>query len=106
MKRLLFVAFLFTLAGCKPKVEEKPAEKYSLHGQVMRLEDQGHLVAIRHEEIKGWMGAMTMEFPVRESRDWSSLHEKDCIDAAVYVREKIEYWLAEVKHLPAEACSR
>ena len=99
------LSLAIALVGCTPKPEEKPAAKYSLHGQIVRLEEQGHLVAIRHEEIKGWMGAMTMEFPVRESTDWKDLKENDCIDAAVYVREKIEYWLAEVKHLPADACS-
>ena len=88
------------LGGCTPKPEEKPAQKYSLHGEIVRLEEQGHLVAIRHEEIKGWMGAMTMEFPVKDSADFGKLSEGQPVNATVYV-QGLNYWVANVQNAPA-----
>ena len=90
------------LVACSQKPPEKPAQKYSLHGQIVRLEEQGHLVAIRHEEIKGWMGAMTMEFPVKDSADFGKLSEGQPVNATVYV-QGLNYWVANVQNAPAPA---
>ena len=44
---------------------EKPKdERYPLTGQVLRVEPERKIVVVRHDEIKGFMPAMTMEFVV------------------------------------------
>jgi protein SCO1/2 len=72
------------------------AKRYALRGQIVRLEDGGKIVVVRHQKIEGWMDAMTMEFPVRDSRDAESLHAGDQITATVFVRGQ-DYWIGEVR---------
>lgn len=89
-----------------PQASTEGARKFALRGQVVRLEDGGKIVAIRHQKIEGWMDAMTMEFPVRDPRDAQSLHAGDQVTATVFVREKdgvtSEYWIGEVHHVFAK----
>jgi protein SCO1 len=59
------------LAGCsKPatgsqgRAEKPKDERYALRGEVIRVEPDRKILVVRHEEIKGYMPAMTMEFIV------------------------------------------
>ena len=44
--------------------EKAKDERYPLTGQVLRVEPERNVVVVRHDEIKGYMPAMTMEFVV------------------------------------------
>jgi protein SCO1/2 len=50
-----------TGAGAATTAKE---ERYPLTGQVLRVEPERKVVVVRHDEIKGYMPAMTMEFVV------------------------------------------
>jgi len=68
--RILFpvvFALSLTAAGCSksPAAAKNPGEKrFSLRGEVMAVNSTENLLTIKHEEIKDYMPAMTMEFSV------------------------------------------
>jgi protein SCO1/2 len=48
-----------------PANAEKPKdERYPLTGEIVRVEPERHVLVVQHDEIKGYMPAMTMEFVV------------------------------------------
>jgi protein SCO1/2 len=84
----LAVAFAFGWVGCKPtapatavggsSAEETPRE-YSVRGVVRRVEAERRSVVVKHEEIPGFMPAMTMPFDVKEPKELNGLKPGDQI---------------------------
>lgn len=87
---------LFPLAMLLSCSAAKPVRRYSLHGEVLRLQPASQTAVIRHEKIDGWMEAMTMEFPVRDKAEFARLAEGKRIRATVLVQE-LDYWLADIR---------
>ena len=101
MRTWLPFVLLFSLAACqqatvKEEAKDEPVKKYALHGEVLRLDPQGKIAAIKHEKIGDWMEAMTMEYPVKEQPEFDKLHVGDKIDATVYVQGN-SYWVGEIQ---------
>ena len=67
---LLLFALTVGLAGCKQKPPEASAgaKRYDLKGKVVSVDRANHKVTIEHEEIRGYMEAMTMPFTLLD--DW------------------------------------
>ncbi len=82
----------------QPASEEssRPAEVYDLRGEVVRLIPEDQIAVVKHEDVEGWMKAMTMEFPVKEKADFEKLKEGVVFDAKVHVQD-LDYWLAGIK---------
>jgi protein SCO1 len=53
-----------TVAG--GKAEKPKDERYPLTGEVLKIEPERKVLVVRHDEIKGYMPAMTMEFVVSD----------------------------------------
>jgi Cu/Ag efflux protein CusF len=87
------------------KQSKEPPKEYKLHGEVKRVDAQGKVAMINAEKIEGWMESMSMEYPVRDPHDLSTLHADECIDATVFVQGN-DFWVANVKPVdtPAGAC--
>jgi protein SCO1/2 len=86
------------LSRCSHTSETSGAVKrYGLRGEIVRLDPQTHAALIKHEQIEGWMKAMTMEYPVKDNREFQALHEGDRITATVFVRD-LDYWIGEIHH--------
>lgn len=81
------------MAGC---AKEAPAQRYSLRGEILRLDPAAHTATIKHEKIDGWMDAMTMEFPVRDSKAFAALRTGEHITATVFVTASGPYWIGEI----------
>ncbi|MFM9030725.1 MAG: SCO family protein, partial [Opitutaceae bacterium] len=74
--RLAFAAFASLAAGCgrapapadsAPAAAKAPeAERYAITGEVVRAEPERKVLVVKHDEIKGYMPAMTMEFLVSD----------------------------------------
>jgi Cu/Ag efflux protein CusF len=90
--------------GSQPVKDESkdPVREYTLHGEIMRLDPKEKIAVIKHQAIGDghtvWMGAMTMEFPVKDEQEFAKLHQGETIDATVYVRgETIPvFWVAKI----------
>ncbi len=93
---ILFSGFLFT--ACQ-KAETQPvladAKRYELKGKVIAVDKSKKKATIKHEEIPGYMDAMTMDFPIREDWVWEDL-TKDADIRADLVVDKDEYWLEKI----------
>ena len=58
---------------------------FTLQGQVQAIDAPHKLVIVKHEEIKGFMPAMTMPYEVEEPRALGDLAPGDLIDATLVV---------------------
>ena len=100
MKHILLCAVILSLTGCAstPVAKEEPLRRYELKGQVQRLDTQGKIpiATIKHQAIGDWMGAMTMDFPVKDPADLAKLKEGAPVHATVFVRG-LESWVGEVE---------
>jgi protein SCO1/2 len=73
-KFLLYTLLIFglTVSACssttKTPEASSAAQKYELKGKVVSVDKANHKVTIAHEEIKGYMDAMTMPFTLLD--DW------------------------------------
>ena len=93
------------LASCQPatvkeEAKDEPVRRYALHGEVLRLDPQGRIAAIKHEKIGDWMEAMTMEFPVKDQPEFDRLRAGEKINATVFVQGN-SYWVAEIQEQAA-----
>ncbi|MEY4005534.1 MAG: hypothetical protein RLZZ221_1630 [Verrucomicrobiota bacterium] len=74
--RLAVAAFACLVAGCgrapapgdsaPAAAKASEAERHALTGEILRVETERKVLIVRHDEIKGYMPAMTMEFLVSE----------------------------------------
>jgi Cu/Ag efflux protein CusF len=91
----LFCILLAATTGCgstetpTPDGAESPAasdvQEYALRGKVVQLEPENQAATIEHEEITGWMDAMTMRFPIKDRADYDKLAVGAEIEATVFV---------------------
>ena len=88
---MLIVALL--LASACGRVYE---QRYTLHGQVLAVAPNHLEATIKHEEIKGFMEAMTMPYKVREARLLDGIAPGDLITATIVVLPNDAY-LTEIK---------
>ncbi len=79
-------------AGCPHTADVK---RYVMRGEAARVDSQTHAALIKHEEISGWMKAVTVEYPVKDHAEFRTLHEGDRITAMVYVPD-LDYWIAGI----------
>jgi Cu/Ag efflux protein CusF len=103
MRTCAAVGLFMLLVGCQQATvtsekegKDEPVKRYALHGQVLRLDTQGKIAAIKHEKIGDWMEAMTMEFPVKEQSAFDKLREGEKINATVFVQGN-SYWVGEIQ---------
>ena len=62
---LLMMCVCFVVS-CRRSGNEK---RYDFKGKVVAVELEKHSVTVAHEEVKGYMPAMTMPFTVRNESD-------------------------------------
>ena len=84
-------------ASVKEEAKDQQVKQYPMHGEVLRLDAQGKIAAIKAGKIGDWMEAMTMEFPVKDQKEFDTLRPGETIDATVFVQGDTNYWIGEVK---------
>jgi protein SCO1/2 len=102
MKRLIFFCtlLLVIVAGCKPKsaapvAGEPSASAYAARGVLRQISADRRTATIQHEAIPGYMAAMTMDFPVKETNELNDLAPGDEITFKLVVRENDD-WIEDV----------
>lgn len=105
MRTCAAIGLFLLLAGCqqgslkepaKEETKDEAVKQYALHGEVLRLDSQGKIAAIKHQKIGDWMEAMTMEFPVKDAAEFGKLREGERIDATVFVQGN-NYWIGGIQ---------
>lgn len=80
-------------------VSSARAKRYPLRGIIRKVDAADLEITVEHEAVPGFMGAMTMDFPVRDDPQvFEILHEGDRIEAqlAVNADDQAEFWLEEI----------
>ncbi len=104
MKPFLLTLALLGIAACtqtpgqeaKAKAEIKA---YSLSGEVIGMDPANQVVILKHQEIKGFMEAMTMGFPVKEKAEFEKFKPGQKVNADLKVQGD-EFWLEKIVWLP------
>jgi len=78
--------------SCRRTSNEK---RFDFKGKVVAVEPEKHSVTVSHEDVKGYMPAMTMPFTVRNETDLMILVPDDEITATLVVDGK-QTWLEEL----------
>jgi len=104
---LLAAGLLLTGCSSAPKAEEKAASKeamkqYQLKGEIMGLDASQRVVTVKHGAIEGFMGAMTMGYPVKDPAEFSKIAMGDQITATVYVSGD-DMYLGNFQKAPPQA---
>ncbi|HKA21786.1 MAG TPA: SCO family protein [Blastocatellia bacterium] len=90
---LLIVLFITTLSSCGGKPE--PQHQYQLKGKVVEINRKDKLVTISHDDIPGYMVAMTMPFKLKDERLLNEMEEGDRIQATLVIAG-LKSWLEDV----------
>jgi protein SCO1 len=116
---LFAVLFVFTPGGeskAAPEESETGARMYEAHGIVRQIAADRRAITIQHDAIAGYMPAMTMEFPVRNTTELHGISPSDEITFKLVVRENgdwvegvhfVAHWIENVTngivmiHVPA-----
>lgn len=103
---LLFLSAIFLFAACQkaePQSASPDAKRYSIKGKVLAVDKAKKKATIAHDEIPGYMEAMTMDFPIRADWVWDDLTKDAEIRAELVVDEKNKdpYWLENIAVITA-----
>jgi protein SCO1/2 len=84
---LLIFGLIVSACGSAPKAPEasSAAQRYEVKGKVVSIDKGNHKVTIAHEEIKGYMDAMTMPFTLLDDFVYSELKPGSQILATLVV---------------------
>ncbi|PYP87986.1 MAG: hypothetical protein DMF61_07750 [Blastocatellia bacterium AA13] len=85
---------LCLFSGCK-STDAKDARRYDLVGKVVSFDSRGRTITIAHEDIPGYMPAMTMPFTARDEWVYRELAEGDRIQATLAV-SGARSWLEDI----------
>ena len=80
-----FLAVLFLASACSSD------KRYPLSGQVLAVNRDRQELTVKHEDIRGFMPAMTMPFKVRSAEEFGRWKPGDLIRATLVVEETTGY---------------
>jgi len=98
VKLLPLLFFALIVAGCTKQI------RHPLRGQVLEVHAESAQIIVQHEEIPGFMAAMTMPYVVKDPSNFPRLKPGDLINAQV-VGSGDKFWLESVSvtgHAEAE----
>lgn len=76
-------------------------KRYPMHGKVISVNAAEKSAKIDAGPIGDWMGAMTMNYAVKNDADLAKLTPGTTFDATVFV-DGDDFWVGEVKPAPAQ----
>jgi Cu/Ag efflux protein CusF len=88
------LAVALALAGCA--APQAPPKEFQMRGEVTGLDAAGHVATIKHENIPGFMGAMTMGYQVKNPAEFSKLSVGEPITATVY-QTTDDMWIGNIQ---------
>jgi protein SCO1 len=82
--RILSIVLLAVI-GSGAACSKEDRREHTLQGQVLSVRADGMEANIKHEDIKGFMPAMTMSYKVRDAREFANLKPGDLITSTLVV---------------------
>lgn len=103
---LIIFSFLFLTACQKQQAEtfvaSPTAKTYTLRGKIVAVDAAKKTVNVAHEDIPGYMEAMTMSFPIKDEHIFEVLSKDAEIRADLLVDDaQGKYWLENVSVIAA-----
>ena len=95
MPRLLLLTTLLLWTGCRF------SRTYEVRGRVVDFGDDPHTLFIQHEEIPGYMPAMTMPFRTPDTAAVAQLSPGDLIAFTFHVTHD-SAWITDIRRLPPD----
>jgi protein SCO1 len=90
---VLFISVCLVITGCESK-----SKRYVLHGQVLSTNTSNSEITVKHDDIPGFMPAMTMPYKVKDPSVVKELEPGDKIAAdLVTVNKGNDYWLEDIR---------
>lgn len=94
IRKKICLGLMLLLTACASAPQ--PTKTYQMRGEIMGLDASVHVATIKHEEIKGFMGAMTMGYPVKDQAEFSKLSVGEPITATVYAQGD-DFWIGNIQ---------
>ena len=91
MRSALVLVLSLLAAACGRGGADANARHFTLQGQVLAVAATRTEATIRHEEIPGFMSAMTMPYKVRDAKEFASVKPGDLITATLVVGDNAAY---------------
>jgi protein SCO1/2 len=85
---------VITLVACQSR-PSLPQQRFDLQGKVMAVDKSQGTVTVAHEEIPGYMAAMTMSYPLKDAWAFNILKPGQSIRATLVVTSN-DVWLEGV----------
>lgn len=97
-------ASLLIISACQRaelKTADADAKHYELSGKVVSVDKATRKAKIEHDDIKGYMPAMLMDFPIKQ--DWvvRELEPNDKVSADLVVTKDADFYLENVRIMKA-----
>jgi protein SCO1/2 len=96
----------FLICGCENKplgtnssASDTNRQVFEVRGVLKEIKPNGRVAEIAHEEITNYMGAMTMDFEVKDKRELAGLKPGDALLFRMVVT-KDDGWIENVRKLP------
>jgi protein SCO1/2 len=101
----LWLSLVLLAAACGGASGDR--REYRLEGQVLSVQPDQKEATIKHEEIKGFMAAMTMPYMVLDAKEYESIAPGDLITATLVVEPNRGYLenVRKVGSAPLEAAA-
>ena len=98
--KICFVLLLLFLTACQKSSVERPssdAKRYPFTGKVISVDRAAKKANIEHNDIPGYMPAMSMDFPIRADWVWDDLKPGSEIRAELVVdNPNGQFWLENI----------
>ena len=89
----LVLAIAVVPAACR---REPPAREYPITGHVLAVKDDGTEITMRHDDIEGFMPAMTMPFKVKDASVVKGRQVGDLVKGTLVVTDE-DAWLSRIE---------
>jgi Cu/Ag efflux protein CusF len=104
MKKLFLCLGLVALlvsACSNHKVTSTAVKRFPIEGEILQMNPGAQTAKIKHKEIPGWMGAMTMDYQIPSKTDYGKIHVGDKIKGTVFVQDE-EFWVGDIQDAPKQ----
>ena len=82
--RLILVLSLVADSALATAAQQAGKKEYELRGKVEKVDDKAKKLTVNHEQVDGWMAAMTMNYKVDKDEVFKAIKAGDQIVAKVY----------------------